>query len=28
MQEVTEVGTGCGKCVENNRALVDELLGK
>ncbi|MZK52825.1 (2Fe-2S)-binding protein [Clostridium beijerinckii] len=28
VQEKTEVGTGCGHCVENNRALVDELLGK
>jgi len=28
VQEVTGVGTGCGHCVENNRALVDELLGK
>ena len=27
-QEVTKVGTGCGKCVESNRALVDELLAK
>lgn len=25
VQEKTEVGTGCGHCVENNRALVDEL---
>lgn len=28
VQEVTKVGTGCGQCVESNRALVDELLGK
>lgn len=28
VQEVTQVGTGCGHCVENNRTLVDELLGK
>ena len=28
VQEKTEVGTGCGHCVENNKALVDELLGK
>ncbi|WP_278286670.1 MULTISPECIES: (2Fe-2S)-binding protein [unclassified Clostridium] len=28
VQEVTKVGTGCGQCVESNRALVNELLGK
>ncbi|WP_236886754.1 (2Fe-2S)-binding protein [Clostridium beijerinckii] len=28
VQEKTEVGTGCEHCVENNKALVDELLGK
>lgn len=28
VQEVTQVGTGCGHCVEANRELVDELLGK
>ncbi|MBN7574119.1 MULTISPECIES: (2Fe-2S)-binding protein [Clostridium] len=28
VQEKTEVGTGCGHCVESNRVLVDELLGK
>ncbi len=28
VQAITKVGTGCGHCVESNRALVDELLGK
>ncbi|MBD7910598.1 MULTISPECIES: (2Fe-2S)-binding protein [Clostridium] len=26
VQEVTKVGTGCGKCVGSNRLLVKELL--
>jgi NAD(P)H-nitrite reductase large subunit len=26
VQAVTKVGTGCGNCVENNRALVNGLL--
>lgn len=26
VQAITKVGTGCGKCVEGNRALVDYLL--
>jgi NAD(P)H-nitrite reductase large subunit len=26
VQEATKVGTGCGKCVEGNRALVKQLL--
>lgn len=28
VQEATKVGTGCGKCLENNKVLVNELLGK
>lgn len=28
VQTVTKVGTGCGKCIEGNRALVDYLLKK
>lgn len=26
VQAVTKVGTGCGNCVESNKALVNELL--
>jgi len=26
VQAVTKAGTGCGNCVESNKALVDELL--
>lgn len=26
VQAVTKVGTGCGKCVESNKALVAQLL--
>ncbi|MFT8313815.1 MAG: (2Fe-2S)-binding protein [Clostridium sp.] len=26
VQAVTKVGTGCGRCVESNKALVDKLL--
>lgn len=26
VQAITKVGTGCGLCVESNRALVSELL--
>jgi len=26
VQAITKVGTGCGKCVESNKALVDGLL--
>ena len=26
VQAITKVGTGCGKCVESNKALVNELL--
>ncbi|EKQ51678.1 MULTISPECIES: (2Fe-2S)-binding protein [unclassified Clostridium] len=25
-QEITKVGTGCGKCVANNKVLFNELL--
>jgi NAD(P)H-nitrite reductase large subunit len=28
VQAVTKVGTGCGKCVESNKAFVDQLLAK
>jgi bacterioferritin-associated ferredoxin len=28
VQEVTKVGTGCGKCKDSVKVLVDELLGK
>ena len=28
VQSVTKVGTGCGKCVDGVKVLVDELLGK
>lgn len=28
VQAVTKVGTGCGKCVEGNKALVAQLLAK
>lgn len=28
VQAVTKVGTGCGKCVESNKALVAQLLEK
>ena len=28
VQEVTNLGNGCGKCIGANRVLVDELLGK
>lgn len=26
VQEATKVGTGCGHCIENNRALVNQLI--
>ena len=26
VQEITKVGTGCGHCVESNKALVNELI--
>jgi NAD(P)H-nitrite reductase large subunit len=26
VQAVTKVGTGCGKCIKSNRALVNELI--
>ncbi|WP_234117105.1 (2Fe-2S)-binding protein [Clostridium hydrogenum] len=28
VQAITKVGTGCGRCVEGNKALVDYLLKK
>ncbi len=28
VQAVTKVGTGCGHCLEGNKALVDYLLKK
>ena len=28
VQSVTNVGTGCGECVDSVKALVNELLGK
>jgi bacterioferritin-associated ferredoxin len=28
VQEATNVGTGCGSCVDSVKVLVDELLGK
>ena len=28
VQAVTKVGTGCGKCVESNKALVSQLLAR
>lgn len=28
VQEITQVGTGCGHCVESNRALVNQLLAR
>lgn len=28
VQAVTKVGTGCGRCIEGNKALVDYLLTK
>jgi NAD(P)H-nitrite reductase large subunit len=28
VQAVTKVGTGCGKCVESNKALVAQLLAR
>ena len=28
VQAITKVGTGCGKCVESNKALVNQLLAK
>jgi bacterioferritin-associated ferredoxin len=28
VQEVTKVGTGCGKCKDSVKVLFDELLGK
>jgi len=28
VQSITKVGTGCGKCVDSVKVLVDELLGK
>ena len=28
VQAITKVGTGCGKCVEGNKALVAQLLAK
>ena len=26
VQEITKVGTGCGRCVESNKALVNKLI--
>ena len=26
VQAVTKVGTGCGRCVESNKVLVNQLL--
>lgn len=28
VQTITKVGTGCGHCVESNKALVDQLLAR
>ncbi|HEY8892096.1 MAG TPA: (2Fe-2S)-binding protein [Clostridium sp.] len=28
VQDITKVGTGCGKCVESNKLLVAQLLAK
>lgn len=28
VQEITKVGTGCGGCLESNRALVAQLIAK
>lgn len=28
VQAVTQLGTGCGACVESNKELVNELLSK
>ncbi|MBM7868754.1 NAD(P)H-nitrite reductase large subunit [Clostridium pascui] len=28
VQAITKVGTGCGRCIEGNKALVDYLLKK
>lgn len=28
VQAITKVGTGCGKCVESNKALVAQLLAR
>lgn len=28
VQAITKVGTGCGNCVESNKVLVAQLLGK
>lgn len=28
VQAITKVGTGCGKCVDSNKALVAQLLAK
>lgn len=28
VQEITQVGTGCGQCVESNRELVNQLLAR
>jgi bacterioferritin-associated ferredoxin len=28
VQATTKVGTGCGKCTDSVKVLVDELLGK
>jgi bacterioferritin-associated ferredoxin len=28
VQEITNVGTGCGGCVENVKDLIEELLEK
>lgn len=28
VQAITKVGTGCGKCVESNKTLVNQLLAK
>jgi bacterioferritin-associated ferredoxin len=28
LQAITKVGTGCGNCVESNKALVAQLLAK
>lgn len=28
VQAATNIGTGCGNCIESNKKLVGELLGK
>lgn len=28
VQEITQVGTGCGQCIESNKELVNELLSR